>query len=264
MIVGIAIVALDFAFSLIAFLRGTFYLPKENEVVRFLSIFPDSFLFKYNPWASLAGIAFFGIAAPLLCIACFYGFKKTPSLEIVFFGLFIVSCMLEQVRILIPLVWKNNTFSGILYVEAKILMTARILGPLSLFFSFSFNKADQRQNMERNALILITVSILGGVLFPLDSNKITSTFTVLWSCRTLFGFFRLALFLATISLISVEILIKKNSDLKMVLFGFIIMYAGYHSLQNTDCWSNFALSVVLLTYGSYKYLTSVHELNVWQ
>ena len=264
MILGIAIIVLDFIFCLIAFLNGNFYLPKENEVVRIFQLFPNSLLFKYNPWASLAGIALFGIGAPLLCAACSYGFKKTPSLEIVFFGLFIISCMLEQVRILIPLAWRNNTYAGIFYVEAKILMTARILGPLSLFFSFSFNKADQRQNMERNALILITVSILGGVLFPIDSNKITSTFTVLWSCRTVFGFFRLFLFLATLSLISVDILVKKNSDLKMVLIGFIILYAGYHSLQNTDCWSKFAVSAVLLSYGSYKYLSAVHELNVWQ
>ncbi len=264
MIIGLSVAVLALVSVLIAGINGKLFLPQLEQVERSFQIFPNSILFKYNPYASLAGIFLFAVAAPILSGIIIKGFAKTPSLEIVFFGAFIISLITEELRFFIPLTGITRAYEKYLMVQTKIIMGGRILGSLSLLFSFCFNKLEQRQNMERNLLILVLVSILGGVLIPLDSNKITSTFMVLCGYRKMFFISNLFIFLATVALILIDILVKKNSDLKKVLLGYVILICGYFILQNTDCWLEFGIATLLLIFGSYTYLYSVHSLNVWR
>lgn len=264
MIFGFSVAVLTFICILIAFIKGEIFLPEISQVERTFQIFPNSILFKYNPYASLAGIFLFAVSAPVLSGIIIKGFAKTPSLEIVFFGAFIISLITEELRFFIPLTGITRAYEKYLTVQTKIIMGGRILGPMALLFSFCFNKLEQRQNMERNFLILILVSILGGFLMPLNSNKITSTFMVLCGYKKMFLFFNLFIFLATVVLILVDIVVKKNSDLKKVLTSYVILIFGYFILQNTDCWLEFGIAVLLMFFGSYKYLYSIHNLNVWR
>lgn len=264
MIIGFSVAVLALISVLIAGINGKLFLPQISQVERTLQIFPNSILFKYNSYASLAGIFLFAAAAPILSGIIIKGFAKTPSLEIVFFSAFIISFITEELRFFIPLTGITRAYEKYLMFQTKIIMGGRILGSLSLLFSFCFNKLEQRQNMERNFLILVLISILGGVLMPLDSTKITSTFTVLCGYRKMFFIFNLFIFLATVALILIDILVKKNSDLKKVLLGYVILICGYFILQNTDCWLEFGIATLLLSFGSYTYLHAIHSLNVWR
>lgn len=264
MIIGFSVAVLALISVLIAGINGKLFLPQISQVERTLQIFPNSILFKYNPYASLAGIFLFAVASPILSGIIIKGFAKTPSLEVVFFSAFIISFITEELRFFIPLTGITRAYEKYLMVQTKIIMGGRILGSLSLLFSFCFNKLEQRQNMERNFLILVLISILGGVLMPLDSTKITSTFMVLCAYRKMFFFFNLFIFLATGALILIDILVKKNSDLKKVLLGYVILICGYFILQNTDCWLEFGSATLLLIFGSYTYLHAIHSLNVWR
>ena len=84
--------------------------PPINPMRPFVLI-PKGGLCPYNFNSSLAAIIAFSLSAPALSIAIFKGFEKTPSLEILFFSGFIISCVTESARILLPLFgfWKTNS-----------------------------------------------------------------------------------------------------------------------------------------------------------
>ena len=106
--------------------------PPINPMRPFVLI-PKGGLCPYNFNSSLAAIIAFSLSAPALSIAIFKGFEKTPSLEILFFSGFIISCVTESARILLPLFgfWKTNSLF-LIYI-GRIVAAGRFLAPMSLF-----------------------------------------------------------------------------------------------------------------------------------
>lgn len=111
--------------------------PPINPMRPFVLI-PKGGLCPYNFNSSLAAIIAFSLSAPALSIAIFKGFEKTPSLEILFFSGFIISCVTESARILLPLFgfWKTNSLF-LIYI-GRIVAAGRFLAPMSLFFATVF------------------------------------------------------------------------------------------------------------------------------
>lgn len=128
--------------------------PPINPMRPFVLI-PKGGLCPYNFNSSLAAIIAFSLSAPALSIAIFKGFEKTPSLEILFFSGFIISCVTESARILLPLFgfWKTNSLF-LIYI-GRIVAAGRFLAPMSLFFATVFSSAEELQNAERNIFILL-------------------------------------------------------------------------------------------------------------
>lgn len=219
--------------------------------------------FKYSFHAVVASVFVLSLAAPVLSFIIFKRFEKTPSLEVFFFCGFLIGCLSECMRLIIPLfdLWK--TYSIFLVAVGRIVICGRILAPLSLFFAAAFSGTDYRQDAERNFMILIIVAIVMGLLFPLDTGHTTSTCTVLWSFRTPFMLMKLGLMAATFSLLAVESHVKNSSDHLKAAIGITILEAGYFMLCSADCYILAAAGTVLLGYGAYRYLTSIHNMYMW-
>lgn len=235
----------------------------ENPVRTFV-LFKSGFLCPYSFHASAAAIILFGLSAPVLSMAVFKGFEKTPSLEILFFSGFILSCLAESSRLLLPVfgLWKTNSL--LLIVLGRIVIGGRILAPLSLFFAAAFSSADDLQNAERNLIILLTATCTFAILYPMNTSVTTSSCTVLWGFRHLLTAVRTLIFLTTILSAVIEAHSKGIREIYAKAAGLLVLAAGYGLLCGTDCWLEFCIALVLSAAGWLIYLKSIHYIaNMW-
>lgn len=238
-------------------------IPPENPVRTFV-LFGSSILCPYSFHASIAAIFLFGISAPALAMAVFKGFEKTPSLEILFFSGFILSCLAESSRLFLPVfgLWKTNSL--LLIVLGRIVMGGRILAPLSLFFAAAFSSANDLQNAERNLIILITAACIFGILYPMNTAVTTSSCMVLWGFKRLLSAVRILIFLTTVLSAVIEAHTKGIREIYVKAAGLLVLAAGYGLLCGTDCYLEFCVALILSAAGCLIYLKSLHYIaNTW-
>lgn len=117
------------------------------------------------------------MAAPIalaLCAAAasllsFFWFEKTQSGEIVFFALFLLSCMAESARLLVPLFGLWRSASALAARSAQVVLFGRFLAPLSLVFAASLGGSESRGGVDRNALFALAVSLAAALVIPVNT-----------------------------------------------------------------------------------------------
>lgn len=248
--------ALIVSFLVVSLMTDSFT-PPENPVRLFPSL-PDTFLLSYSFYAAVAAVLMFGLAAPVLSLAVVMGFEKTPSLEVAFFTGFIVGCITESVRILLPALALWQTTSLLLVLVGKAVAAGRYLSLMSLFFATVFSSQDDLLNAERNLLILYVSACILAIMYPIDTTSASSACCVLWGFRELFSVMRIFLFAVTCVCLLEQAYSREGSDGYKKLLGFVLLGAGYILLCNTDCWLALIAAVPLMAAGSAIYLSKVH------
>ncbi len=238
-------------------------IPPENPIRTFVLV-PLGSLCQYSFPASLVSIIAFLIASPVLSIVVFREFQKTASLEILFFSGFIIGCITESGRIIVPLfgLWKTNSI--FLIAVGRSVIAGRFLSLMSLFFAAVFSSSDELQNAERNILILLVSTCLFGIFYPMDTTFTTSTCSVLWGYRTFFSIIRILLVLVTVFSVLADAYTREVSRIYIKALGVFILSLGYLLLCVSDCWFEFFLSIIFSILGCVLYLRTVHYLSdVW-
>ena len=236
--------------------------PPEN-VVRTVILFGGRGIFSYSFRAVLAGILALAVYVPLTAFVMYFSFEKTQSSEIIYFGGFLIGTLLESFRIYVPLFGLWESFSSFLMIVGSTVIAGRLLTVLSLMFATLFSESEQRQNVERNFIILLIISIMCGIMLPLDTTQTTSTCTVLWGYRTIFTVIRTAFFIAAVSVMAVNAILKSSPEQGNGALGLFLLYSGYAILTIADCWIETAVGPVLLLAGSFIYLKSIHHQYMW-
>lgn len=231
---------------------------------RVYDIFENSPLFQAELKWSIFAIFAFLIYVPTSFLVIFKGFEKTQSLEIIYFIFFLVACLMETVKIYLPIDGLWNTSSHLLLFTGRVVVMGRILAPLSLLFAAFFGENEQRENVERNILILILVSIFTGIVIPLDSYQVTTSCTVLWSFRKSFHIVRVILSALTFVVILLQGFEKDSQSLKNCSFFYIILILGYAILCTADCSFLLFSGIGLLVLGTCLYLRSIHSMYLWR
>ena len=219
-------------------------------------------LFDYHFLAAFLSISAFAVYVPVISLTCYKNFENTPSLEILFFQAFLIGILCEEVRFFMTLFSFHKSYSFILLVIGKVVIAGRILVPLSLFFSFAFNSVEDRQNAERNFIILLFVSMATGLLFPLETQSTTSTCTVLWSFRKIFSILRFTIFLSTLVILLLNRFYKKLNEYGLIAVSYSIMCSGYFLLCLSDNYLAFIVSTIAFYFGSFLYLKSIHKADL--
>lgn len=219
----------------------------------------------HNLYASIGSLMFFAVSAPLLSIIIHHGFAKTSSLEILFFIGFIISCMLEESRILIPLLSLWNSSSGLLVFIGRIIVGARILGPLSILFATLFSSNDQLENAERNMFFLFAISCIFGFFYPVNSTEIYSNFSVGYGMKHLFDSIRIMVLLTTVLTTCAEGYKRGLASVFAKAGGVIILFAGTIFLLYCDSFLFLTAGILLYSIGSTIYLKTMHYIaNNWK
>ena len=259
-VLTIANLLLGCGFLLLQAVKGLLQAPEEP--VRTFRLFSN--VLNYSFAATVAGIMFFFFYVPAAVIFLFFCFEKTQSIEVMFFLGFLLGCICEESRLLICAGGLWQTISATLIFVGRLTVMGRLLAPLSLLFASLLNGNSQRQNTERNFLILILISIIIGKSFPLNTTYTTTTCTVLWSYRPLFTMSRALVFIATIITLLLPVLQTKSQEGKKTLISYAFMINGYFILCNADNFVFLILGMLLLSTGTFFYLKSVHSTYLWK
>ncbi len=258
--IGAAMLAVNSAMVVLSALTGSM-VPPETAVIR-----PPFFKggLSYSFASVVSSILFFGIMAPSMAFIVYRCFEKTSSLEILFFTGFIISCALEEARILLPVLhlWKSS--SSLVVFIGRIVVVGRILGPLSLLFASLFSSSDQLEYAERNLFFLFATSCAIGFFYPINSNEISSNCTVLYGMKSLFGVMRLLLLFTSIITISSDAYERGVKIAYLKALGILLIAAGSFFLYFCANAAFLVTGIFIFLIGVVLYLKVMHYMaNNW-
>ncbi len=244
---------------IIAAIKGNLSTP--DQVVRPFVFFGS--IIRYQPAATLAGIIAFAVYVPVVMAFLYFGFEKTQSQEVIYFAAYLIGCMCEGSRLLMPISGIWRTTSMLLIMVGRVVIAGRILVLLSMLFATLFSSLEQRQFVERNIAILLTLSSVIAMFYPIDTMYTTSTFIVQYGYSTLFKTMQIMLFMATALTLIIQALLNPSSEQTHMCLGYLIMMTGYSLLTHTDNFIYLGTALALLPLGSFLYLRGVHSQYLW-
>lgn len=220
--------------------------------------------FSYSFTASIVAILVLAFLAPLLSLVVFRGFEKTQSLEMVFFIGILLSLLMESVRIYIPYYGLWKSYSKSLAYIGKIIIGARLLFPLSLFFAQLFHAQEHNQNAERNLALLLVLTSLIAFFYPINTGIITTCNTVLWGLRKFFTAARFLIMMTTLASMLIEGYTTGIKANYMKALGALVFFIGHLILTSADCIFTLAAGLIVFLAGCMIYLKSIHYIrNTW-
>lgn len=244
-------------FTLHAFRNGTLSMP-EIRLEKILSHFYSN---KYTFASAMISLFVFVLYASSVSIYFFITFEKTHSTEIIFFSIFLIGCMTEIFRVMIPLfdLWHN--FSQLSTISGRTVFFGRMISPLGLVATSIASGDDQRQNTEQNIAICYAVAIITAMIMPLDVVHVSQVCMFSWGHNSLFSTVRvLMVFVAALSQF---LNVHFNGSSVVCAIGFSILCIGY--LISCATFSIFTLvaGTVMLTAGTVVYLNMLHKQYLW-
>ena len=217
----------------------------------------------YHFTATMLSITFLVLYVPVTVFILLRAFENTQTSEIIFFAGFLLSCLCEGIRVLIPLFAVGQSFSQLQLFCGRILFTGRLIAPLSLVGAAILSSLDQRQDIERNFLIIITISTLSALVVPLNTAQITTACAITWGFSRLFLTVRLCLFVIAIISFWLNGFWHENRELQRIALATVFVCCGYLFLTVADNFLFLGLGLMLLAAGTYKLLSTLHKLYMW-
>ena len=220
-----------------------------------------SFLFRFNQNYVLIGIFILNIYVIDSAIYIQVQFEKTQSTEVIYFLIFLIACLCDTTRILLPLFQVANSYSRVLMHVAYLPLFARILAPLSLLGISVLSTEEARHNVNRNTTFIIIASLFFAKLIPFNTAVILPNFCVSYGYTSTVRYVSFFICLASISTIAINN--KKSNSSQKTTIGFALLCIGYSALFYCYNIFNLAVGIICLGYGSYLYLDELHKLCLW-
>lgn len=213
--------------------------------------------------AVVACAIFFMLYVCVCTLAVYLMFEKTQAIEISYFSGFLIGCCFEGTRLLIC-VKDFLPSSWFLLFMARIVLTGRILCPMSLLFAAILRENEQRQNFERNFLIMLIVSAFLGLVLPMNSLEFSTTCTILCGYRGILIIYIIVVVLATALTLFMHYHQSKSNSSALILASYVLMMIGYLILCNADNYFCLAVGVAMFSSGSMGYLKGLHSSYLWK
>ena len=221
----------------------------------------DSFLFKFRPWIVFTGIFLMMAYTCVTSLIILHAFEKTQATDITFFLLFLLACLCDTSRIIVPLLNLSGNYSQLLLKVGNVQLFARLFAPLALMANTILSSEEFRQHTDRICIILIIVAIFFAEFIPLNTAVILPNFCISY------GYVKsIRIFTFSISLMSTFFLFlnnRKNEYKQIMTFGFLMIYLGYSLLSYSFNIANLVIGTVLLGLGTTFYLNEVHKHYLW-
>ena len=235
-------------------------IPPSFRLPPFLDYLP---LLQNNFLAVLLSFLVFFFYIPVCFFFLIRYFENTQTSEIIFFTGFLIACMAETSRFLAICLGLWQSFSNILIFSGKIVLFGRTLAPLSFLCSAILSETSQRQDVERNYIIMVTVSVVFAAIIPMNTARISSTGLVTEGFMVLINIFRLLLFITTILSFYINGIQKNSIEHKHLASSSCVILLSYAVLLSCDNFVFLALGTAGLFIGTYRYLLFVHKMYMW-
>ena len=255
-IISLSCLALGTFFTLYQFFSHNFVLPEI-----YTKNLSENFLLRYNPIYVFSGIFILMIYICVTTFIIYHSFEKTQAPDIVFFLLFLVACLCDTSRLMVPMFQVSGSFSLFMLRIGNITLFARLLAPLALMGNTVMITDDFRQSTDRNCIILIIVSMFFAELIPLNTAIVLPNFCISYGYEKAIRWFCfLTCLVSTIALFQTN---KKNEYKQIMTLGFILLCIGYSLIFYCFNIANLAAGIIFLGGGTYLYLTEVHKHYLW-
>ena len=198
---------------------------------------------------------------------CFYllvrFFENTQTSEIIFFTGFLIACLAEAARFVTICLGLWQTFSNSLVFAGNIVLFGRTLAPLSFLCAALLSETSQRQDIERNYVIMITVSVVFAAIIPMNTARIASTGLVTEGFMKLINILRFLLLLTATASFLIHGIKKSNIEYKRLAASSCLLIFGYSLLVSCDSFLFLILGTLALYAGTFKYLKFLHKMYMW-
>ncbi len=249
------------AIFLVAVAQHAITPPPAHRIPAFLNHLAFA---RYHFVATMLSITVLVLYVPTTLFVMYRAFENTQTSEIIFFSGFLISCLCEGSRILLPLFGLGASFSQLQFFCGRILLIGRILAPLSLLAAAILSDIDQRQDIERNFMILIAVSTMFALVIPLNTTEFTSSCTIHWGFSRLITIVKTFFALTAILSFLFGGLRHDSKELKMVALAATFLLFGYQLLAISDNFVFLAVGTAFLVSGTYLLLLNLHKLYMWK
>ena len=255
-IISISCLLLGTFFTLFQYFSNNLILPEV-----YTKGLSNNFFLRYNPICVFAGIFILMLYVCITSMIIYHSFEKTQAPDIVFFMIFLVACLCDTSRIMVPAFQLSGTFSLFLLRVGNIHLFARLLAPLALMGNTVMSTDDFRQNTDRNSIILIIISMFFAEIIPLNTAVILPNFCISYGyVKAIRGFTLLVCIVSTISLFYTN---RKNEYKQIMTVGFIMLCIGYSQIFYSYNIASLAAGAIFLGSGTYLYLNEVHKHYLW-
>ena len=215
------------------------------------------FRFKYNVLYVYIGSIFLVLYTITTSIYVWLGFEKTQSSEVVYILLFLASFLFDSCRILVPFYYSDGPHSNFIFTLGTCTLLARILAPMALLSLNIFTSEEERQNTERNLLMIFVCAMTFAFFIPLNTSKIYSNFTIYYS-------FYKALISTSVTIIVLTIFVNfikqlKNKGSQAITIGYGLLSFGYLITYDSSNLLKLVSGCSFMIIGTIIYLKSLHN-----
>ena len=214
-------------------------------------------LFQPYSYAALGALVILSIYPPITCMTVTYVFEKTQSPEVLYFLGFLAGCMVETLRLCIPLFNLWGGYSDFLIYIGKVVFAGRIITVLSLLFSSVFSADDKIQEADRNVVIALAVALVMAAASAIDTRTILPSIMVRASYHRLFAFVYFFLAGATVFAFIFNKKIKS-------MISYVLLFSGYTCLTLSNCIFPSVAGLFLLWVGTVSYFRGLHTYYLWK
>ncbi len=188
-------------------------------------------------------------------------FEKSQSSEIIFFTAFLVGCFCEAARLSFPLMDLWDSQQSVALLATRLVLAGRTVCSISILFAAAYSKAEHRQYVERNILIIFVLGLIFGLTYPINTSVVLPEGRYEWGLRHLLNAAQHGtMTLGFISLLFESIDRRKNYRLA---FGMFLISAGYMTLCAAYSIFALALGSSALIAGTAMYLKKLHDIYLW-
>ncbi|MBQ8679990.1 MAG: hypothetical protein IJ530_09530 [Treponema sp.] len=257
---SLAIVALNLITFLFALKFGTILTPPDFRIPAFLSHIPFA---KPSFIALMISFAVIILYVPFCFFLLIRYFENTQTSEIIFFTGFLFACLAETARFVTICLGLWQSFSNILIFMGNVVLFGRTLAPLSFLCAALLSETVQRQDIERNYIIMTTVSVVFAAVIPMNTARISSTGLVTEGFMSLINIMRFLLLATTVISFFIQGIKKNSSEHKILALSAFITLLGYSMLVSCDSFFFLISGTLALLAGSYRYLLCLHKMYMW-
>lgn len=248
------------AANIILFLYSFYSKNLSLDIVEASSV-KKAFLVRDNPIIVISSLFFQIIYVCVTSFMLYRVFEKTQASDIAYLLLFLISLIANSLRICLPLLGMVNTYSNLLVFCGNCIVFSKLLMPLSLFFAVVMGSVEQRQDLEKNIIILLVGCIFFSKIIPLNTARLCPNFEVDYSYRNVIMI--AAILVTGATLIAQFFKNKQRFYTQYTTLGLGLISCGTFFLFNSTNLLKLIISFILLLFGNTFYLKELHKQYLW-
>jgi hypothetical protein len=190
-------------------------------------------------------------------------FERTPTPEILYIAIFIISFSFEAFRLFLPLhiIYVFPFFQ--LRVTTRILLFARFFGLFSLFTAGLLAAGLKIQKNRTAIFVLIVVSLVISLGIPVSTHSWNTSFNLNTGYTAMFRVIELVVLVTTMISFYIAAKIRGSREYVYAAVGSMLALIGRNMLLGTDNYMGVIQGIILLSLGTWFLCSKIHKIHLW-